>query len=195
MNPVPLFCAVAAAHPACGGRSLGLGDLPGVSAPTAGASSTTPRRRVTDSRRCRSAVAERASWLAELPRLWFGRPAADRHGSGEALIEAARRAGRGIVFLTPHLGCFEVDGARLCRASSAAITVLYRPARKPWLRELVDSARERANLATAPTTLAGVRPDAQGAQERRGRGPAARPGAAAKAWASGRLSSAATPTP
>ena len=35
--------------------------------------------------------------------------------------------------------------------------MLYRPARKPWLRELVDSARERANLATAPTTLAGVR--------------------------------------
>ena len=37
------------------------------------------------------------------------------------------------------------------------ITVLYRPARKPWLRELVDTARGRANLATAPTTLAGVR--------------------------------------
>ena len=41
--------------------------------------------------------------------------------------------------------------------ASAAITVLYRPARKPWLRDLVDTARARANLATAPTTLAGVR--------------------------------------
>ena len=37
------------------------------------------------------------------------------------------------------------------------ITVLYRPARKAWLRELVDTARERPNLITAPTTLAGVR--------------------------------------
>jgi KDO2-lipid IV(A) lauroyltransferase len=37
------------------------------------------------------------------------------------------------------------------------ITVLYRPARKRWLRELVDTARERTNLAAAPTTLAGVK--------------------------------------
>ena len=35
--------------------------------------------------------------------------------------------------------------------------MLYRPARKPWLRELVDTARGRANLDTAPTTLAGVK--------------------------------------
>jgi Kdo2-lipid IVA lauroyltransferase/acyltransferase len=35
--------------------------------------------------------------------------------------------------------------------------VLYRPARKPWLRELVDTVRSRANLASVPTTLAGVR--------------------------------------
>jgi KDO2-lipid IV(A) lauroyltransferase len=37
------------------------------------------------------------------------------------------------------------------------MTVLYRPARKPWLRELVATARSRVNLSAAPTTLAGVR--------------------------------------
>src|SRR5206468_581674 len=37
------------------------------------------------------------------------------------------------------------------------ITVLYRPARKPWLRPLVDTSRQRPGLATAPATLAGVR--------------------------------------
>ena len=35
--------------------------------------------------------------------------------------------------------------------------MLYRPARKAWLRDLVDTARGRARLATAPTTLAGVK--------------------------------------
>ena len=37
------------------------------------------------------------------------------------------------------------------------ITVLYSPPRQPWLRKIVDSARARANLHTAPATLAGVR--------------------------------------
>jgi KDO2-lipid IV(A) lauroyltransferase len=37
------------------------------------------------------------------------------------------------------------------------MTVLYRPSRQPWLRDLVDHARERPGLRTAPTTLSGVR--------------------------------------
>lgn len=103
----------------------------------------------------RSAVAETGKLLAELPRLWFGPPVPIRWNGGE-LVSAAQAQGRGIVFLTPHLGCFEVT-AQGYAAQFGRITVLYRPARKPWLRDLVDSARGRANLATAPTTLAGVR--------------------------------------
>ncbi len=37
------------------------------------------------------------------------------------------------------------------------MTVLYRPARQPWLRELETTARNRPALLTAPATLAGVR--------------------------------------
>jgi KDO2-lipid IV(A) lauroyltransferase len=37
------------------------------------------------------------------------------------------------------------------------MTVLYRPARKPWLRPLVEAARRRPGLDAAPATLAGVR--------------------------------------
>jgi len=103
----------------------------------------------------RSAVAETGKLLAELPRLWFGRPVAIEW-EGVELISDAQAQGRGIVFLTPHLGCFEVS-AQGYAARFGRVTVLYRPARKPWLRDLVDSARGRANLATAPTTLAGVR--------------------------------------
>jgi KDO2-lipid IV(A) lauroyltransferase len=103
----------------------------------------------------RSAVAETGKLLAELPRLWFGRPAAIEW-EGTELVEAAQAQGRGIVFLTPHLGCFEVTAQGYAR-HFGPVTVLYRPARKPWLRGLVESARGRANLATAPTTLAGVR--------------------------------------
>jgi Kdo2-lipid IVA lauroyltransferase/acyltransferase len=101
------------------------------------------------------AVAEAGKLLAEMPRLWFGRPV-ELQWEGAELIDAARAAGRGIVFLTPHLGCFEAT-AQGYAARYGRITVLYRPARKPWLRDLVDTSRERANLATAATTMAGVK--------------------------------------
>jgi KDO2-lipid IV(A) lauroyltransferase len=103
----------------------------------------------------RKAVAEAGKLLAEVPRLWFGELPA-LHWEGAEVIEALRAQGRGIVFLTPHLGCFEVT-AQAYALRFGRITVLYRPARKAWLRELVATARSRPNLEAAPTTLAGVR--------------------------------------
>ena len=103
----------------------------------------------------RGAVAEAGRLIAEAPRLWFGRPVPITW-DGAGLIEAARASGRGLIFLTPHLGCFEATAQGYAQRFGP-ITVLYRPARKAWLRELVDTARGRTNLATAPTTLAGVR--------------------------------------
>lgn len=125
--------------------------------------SATYRRRFLDNARqagygpaqVRAAVAEAGKLVFEAPRLWFGRPPAVQWDGAE-LIEAARARGRGIVFLTPHLGCFEAT-AQGYAARFGRITVLYRPARKPWLRDLVDTARGRTNLDTAPTTLAGVK--------------------------------------
>jgi len=125
--------------------------------------SPTYRRRFIDNARqagyelgqVRPAVAEAGRLIAEVPRLWFGRAVAVEW-DGAQLIAAAQAQGRGIVFLTPHLGCFEVT-AQAYAGRFGRVTVLYRPARKPWLRDLVDTARGRANLATAPTTLAGVR--------------------------------------
>lgn len=105
--------------------------------------------------RIRTAVAESGKLAMETPRLWFGAPA-HLEWDGAELIEAARDSGRGILFLTPHLGCFEVTAQGYAQRFGR-ITVLYRPARKRWLRELVDTARERENLAAAPTTLAGVK--------------------------------------
>ena len=78
------------------------------------------------------AVAASGRLVAEVPRLWFG--AAPRVlWSGAELIDAALARGRGIVFLTPHLGCFEVTAQGYARRYGP-ITVLYRPARKAWLR-------------------------------------------------------------
>lgn len=100
------------------------------------------------------AVAASGRLVAEAPRLWFGSPAPVTW-SGVELIEAAQARGRGILFLTPHLGCFEAT-AQGYAARFGPITVLYRPARKTWLRPVVES-RARDNLFTAPTSLGGVK--------------------------------------
>ena len=107
----------------------------------------------------RASVGESGKLVAELPRLWFGAPV-PVGWDGVQWIEAAHAQGRGIVFLTPHLGCFEITAQGYAQRFGAArgpITVLYRPARKAWLRALVDGARTRPGLATAPTTLSGVK--------------------------------------
>lgn len=96
--------------------------------------------------------------VAELPRLWLGRPV--RTGwEGAAHIEAAHAHGRGIVFLTPHMGSFEVTAQAYAEryGHQFPITVLFRPPRQPWLRDLVGQARQRPGLMTAPTSLAGVK--------------------------------------
>jgi KDO2-lipid IV(A) lauroyltransferase len=79
--------------------------------------------------------------------------------TGWEYVEAARAAGRGIVFMTPHLGCFEVTAQFYAnnRASGAPLTVLYRPPRKTWLAPLIEGRRARENLMLAPADLSGVR--------------------------------------
>ena len=117
--------------------------------------------------RWRPAIAEAGRMLMELPWLWL-RPADEPISPRvtwvgaeviDAALERARARGRGIVFLTPHLGAFEVTAQAYAErwGRDSPVTVLYRPSRQPWLRELVDTARTRPGLATAPASLAGVR--------------------------------------
>ncbi len=105
------------------------------------------------------AVGAAGQLLAELPRLWFGSaPAVQWRGSD--LIDAALALNKGIIFLTPHLGCFEVTAqayAHRYGQQGHPMTVLFRPPRKAWLHELVTSARARPGLLTAPTSLGGVK--------------------------------------
>jgi len=107
----------------------------------------------------RAAVGAAGQMVAELPRLWLGRAVPVRW-TGEDHIEAALSQGRGIVFLTPHLGCFEITAQAYAQRYGQAghpLTVLFRPPRKAWLGALVTAARQRPGLLTTPATLAGVK--------------------------------------
>jgi Kdo2-lipid IVA lauroyltransferase/acyltransferase len=104
-----------------------------------------------------ASVAESGKMLTETPRMWLGRPT-KLQWDGEAVVEDALSHGSGMLFLTPHLGCFEITAQALAQRFGEQMPItVYRPSRQPWLRDLVATARERPNLFTAPTTLAGVK--------------------------------------
>jgi KDO2-lipid IV(A) lauroyltransferase len=105
-----------------------------------------------------SAIAEAGKSVLELPFIWYAAPERVlKTASIENwdLVQAALDAGRGIVFLTPHLGCFEISAQSV--AAKHPLTVLYRPPRKEALKPLLEGARARPNLSLAPANLAGVR--------------------------------------
>ena len=104
------------------------------------------------------AVAESGKAIVELPFVWCAQPErVARHAVVEnwELVQATLDAGRGIVFLTPHLGCFEITAQQI--ALRTPLTVMYRPPKKAALKPLIEGARARHNLHLAPATLSGVR--------------------------------------
>ena len=107
------------------------------------------------------AVGQAGCMSTELPRLWMGRePKVEWTEGAFQVIEAAYAEGQGVLFLTPHLGCFEISAQAVANAFSAAqgpLTVLFRPSRQKGLAQVMEASRARPGLETAPTTLAGVR--------------------------------------
>ncbi len=70
-------------------------------------------------------------------------------------VEAALVAGKGIIFLTPHLGCFEITS--LYYGARYPMAVLYRAPRQRWLLPLIEAGRQRGNITLAPANSAGVK--------------------------------------
>lgn len=104
------------------------------------------------------AIAEAGKTIFELPKIWL-RPLAEVAArvvrvTGWQHVEDAWAAGRGILFLTPHLGCFEITAQYY--ASFRPITVLYRRPKQDWLAPLMEIGRG-TNLSLAPADLGGVR--------------------------------------
>lgn len=105
-----------------------------------------------------SAIAEAGKTVFELPKIWL-RSQAEVLGrivsvSGWDLVETAAQSGRGILFLTPHLGCFEITAQYV--ASRKPITVLYRKPKQDWLEPLIQRGRG-GNFKLAPADMSGVR--------------------------------------
>jgi KDO2-lipid IV(A) lauroyltransferase len=114
---------------------------------------------LTDGRVRRAAIAAAGQMLVELPAIWF-RPREEvlsfiRKAEGVDAALAARDAGKALLFLTPHMGCFEV--AAQYATAYTPITVLYRRPKLGWLEPLMRAGRGRDGVRLAPADLSGVR--------------------------------------
>jgi Kdo2-lipid IVA lauroyltransferase/acyltransferase len=117
----------------------------------AGLSSTRLRRAV---------VRETGKGALEIPAIWL-RPHAEvarlvTEASGWEHVERAARAGKGLILLTPHLGCWEISGQYI--ASRMPITVMYAPPNLEWLEPLMRAGRDRGEaMKSVPADMRGVR--------------------------------------
>lgn len=106
-----------------------------------------------------ASIVEAGKGAVELIWVWC-RPMADVTASikechGWEHVEAARSRGKGIIFLTPHMGCFDVSA--LYVSEYMPLIVLYRPPKLMWLEQVMRRGRERAQLRLARTDVSGVR--------------------------------------
>ena len=112
----------------------------------------------------RPAIGAAGAMVAELPWLWL-RPAGESvlqrvRWHDDQVFEQALAARRGVILATPHVGSWEMIGQAIAERFGPAhgpLTVLFRPARKAWLAELIAGSRDRPGLKSLPTNLAGVR--------------------------------------
>lgn len=109
-------------------------------------------------RMLRVAIGEAGKSVAEVAKVWFGGESfVSNHVRCDdlAVLEPALAAGKGVIFLTPHLGCFEISA--VYGAQRMPITVLYRPPRIAALESVMQAGRRRRQSSLAPANVQGVR--------------------------------------
>lgn len=105
------------------------------------------------------AVSEAGKSVLELFVVWF-RPYPAvlklvRGVEGWEHVQRARASGKGVMLLTPHVGCFEMAG--LYCGAQFPFTELYRPPKLAQLEPLMRAGRARGQVSLATTDYAGVK--------------------------------------
>jgi len=105
----------------------------------------------------RRAAAETGAMIMEMPKVWLRQAQclAMTTARDEAVLEAAAAEGRGVLYLTPHLGCFEITARHVMHYGP--LTVMFRPPRSAFLAPAMDAVRNLSGLKAVPATMRGVR--------------------------------------
>lgn len=107
----------------------------------------------------RKSFVELGKTIVETPMIWQKKEvdllSLVRQIHGWEIVKNALQTGKGIVFLTPHLGCFEITS--IYYGNQHPITVLYRPPKLKWLEDLILRGRSRTGVTLAAANASGVR--------------------------------------
>ena len=110
-------------------------------------------------RAVRQNIGESGKALLETLAIWFRNDKRQlslvRSFDGWNHIEAGLASGKGVIFLTPHMGCFEITS--LYVATRHPVTVLYRPPRHAWMLPLMNMGRKRGKIILAQANIHGVK--------------------------------------
>ncbi len=91
------------------------------------------------------------AWMAPMQRVY----AMVKSCTGWKHVEAALARKKGIIFVTPHLGCYDIAGRYL--ESRLPLLALYRSPKLKWLEPLMQAGRARGDSKTAAAGTSGVR--------------------------------------
>jgi KDO2-lipid IV(A) lauroyltransferase len=112
----------------------------------------------------RGAVGAIGQVVTELPWSWFrshDTPLGElMQWDGAEVFEEVMQAGRGAIFITPHIGCWELGAQAVAERYSQTygpMVVLYRPPRQTWLAPLLQASRQRPGFLGVPISLVGIR--------------------------------------
>lgn len=106
----------------------------------------------------REAARQIGAMFAEIPKVWFDGETCLKKTkvSNPEFLEALRQhKDQSVIFITPHLGCFEICARYL--AQQKPITVMYRKARRAFFEPVMKSARDDSGLESVPADFSGVR--------------------------------------
>lgn len=109
----------------------------------------------------KSTLQETAKSGLELPIAWC-RDSQDvvklfQNVHGWEHVEAAIAQEKGLLFITPHIGSYDLAGRFISERLPFPLTAMYRPPKLQWLEPIMQQGRERDQGKTAPATAQGVK--------------------------------------
>lgn len=116
-------------------------------------------RRNEDHALLNAAIAQQGKGIAELAIAWTA-PVERLYSlvvgcDGWEHVDRAKARSHPIIFVTPHLGCYDIAGRYL--ESRLPVMALYRPPKQAWLEPIMQQGRIRGGGSTAAADAGGVR--------------------------------------
>ncbi len=105
----------------------------------------------------RRSAAQVGAMIFETPKVWLRPDFALSHVqvANPELLAQMREQHKSIVFVTPHVGCFEICARYL--SQQKPIVVMYRPPRRSFVEPAMKLSRDLPNLLSVPAGFTGVR--------------------------------------